>query len=79
MLLIHCVAEDAYHLLRGVVDGMMVDYFAGTDIGKGLKIDAAVFMGLLAGSEKPMSRKFKEMGIHRMSTWFLGVSLADSR
>jgi hypothetical protein len=79
MLLIHCVAEDAYHLLRGIVDGLMVDYFPKTpgEDGHGLKVDAAVFMGLLAGSEKPLSRKFKELGIHRMSSLSLVTAFAD--
>jgi hypothetical protein len=82
MFLIHCVAEDAFYLLVGMVKGLMKDYFSSTITSstaekldkegekgaKGTKIDAAVFTGLLAGSEKGLSRKFKDLGIHRMSS-----------
>jgi hypothetical protein len=61
LLLIHCVAEDAYYLLSGIVDGLMRDHFHGN----GVVIDANVFAGVLGGSEKALSRKFKDLGIHR--------------
>lgn len=61
LLLIHCVAEDAYYLLTGIVDGLMKDHFHGN----GVKVDANVFAGVLGGSEKALSRKFKDLGIHR--------------
>ena len=61
LLLIHCVAEDAYYLLSGIVDGLMKDHFHGN----GVVIDANVFAGVLGGSEKALSRKFKDLGIHR--------------
>jgi hypothetical protein len=84
MFLIHCVAEDAFYLLVGMVEGLMKDYFSsnitssaaekldkeGEKGQRGIKIDAAVFTGLLAGSEKGLSRKFKDLGIHRMSSHF---------
>ena len=75
MLLIHCVVEDAFYLLQGIMDGLMREYFTGS----GIKVDAAVFTGLLAGSEKGLSRKFKDLGIHRMSpsAWLWG-KLTDS-
>jgi len=63
LLLIHCVAEDAYYLLSGIVDGLMRDHFHGN----GVVIDANVFAGVLGGSEKALSRKFKDLGIHRES------------
>jgi len=61
LLLIHCVAEDAYYLLSGIVDGLMRDHFHRN----GVVVDANVFAGVLGGSEKALSRKFKELGIHR--------------
>jgi hypothetical protein len=64
MLLIHCVVEDAFYLLQGIMDGLMREYYMSE---KGIKVDSAVFTGLLAGSEKALSRKFKDLGIHRMS------------
>jgi len=63
LLLIHCVAEDAYYLLSGIVDGLMKDHFHGN----GVAIDANVFAAVLGGSEKALSRKFKDLGIHRES------------
>jgi hypothetical protein len=81
MLLIHCVAEDAFWLLDGLVGtkGLLRGYITTSDpavnrpekgSGNGgieVEVDSAVFIGLLAGSEKQMSKKFKELGIHRMS------------
>lgn len=79
MLLIHCVAEDAFWLLDGMVGskGLLRGYIAaplhdrnGNGAAKGVvdvEVDSAVFIGLLAGSEKQMSKKFKELGLHRMS------------
>jgi hypothetical protein len=64
MLLIHCVVEDAFYLLQGIMDGLMREYYLSE---KGIKVDSAVFTGLLAGSEKALSRKFKDLEIHRMS------------
>jgi hypothetical protein len=61
LLLIHCVAEDAYYLLSGIVDGSMRDHFHGN----GVVVDSNVFAGVLGGSEKALSRKFKDLGIHR--------------
>jgi hypothetical protein len=61
LLLIHCVAEDAYYLLSGIVDGLMRDHFHGN----GVVVDSNVFAGVLGGSEKALSRKFKDLGIHR--------------
>lgn len=63
LLLIHCVAEDAYYLLSGIVDGLMRDHFHGN----GISVDANVFAAVLGGSEKTLSRKFKDLGIHRES------------
>lgn len=90
MLLIHCVAEDAFWLLDGLAGsrGLLRGYItttansrrdhagagdngdgkrAGSDLGLDIEVDSAVFIGLLAGSEKQMSKRFKEMGLHRMS------------
>jgi len=66
LLLIHCVAEDAYYLLSGIVDGLMKDHFHGN----GVVVDSNVFAGVLGGSEKALSRKFKDLGIHRESSLF---------
>lgn len=65
MLLIHCVVEDAFWLLNGLVGNVMNQYF--TDGEAGLKVDAAVFGGVLAGSEVKLGKKFRELGIHRKS------------
>lgn len=87
MLLIHCVAEDAFWLLDGLAGskGLLRGYISssssrgdhagtvpgetGKKVGSGLdiEVDSAVFIGLFAGSEKQMSKKFKELGLHRMS------------
>lgn len=73
MLLIHCVAEDAFWLLSGFVNGGLKDYYAqptGVSGGKavGMRIDAAVFAGVLAGSEPKLGKLFRDIGLHRMSS-----------
>lgn len=73
MLLIHCVAEDAFWLLSGFVNGVLKDYYASPSGGggvvggkaPGMKIDAAVFAGVLHGSEPKLARLFKDIGLHR--------------
>lgn len=87
MLLIHCVAEDTFWLLDGLVGktGILRGYFPSmdnrpdgsitgpdasgraVDKGREVDVDVAAFTGLLAGSEKAMSKKFKELGLQRMS------------
>ncbi|KAI9639156.1 putative rab GTPase activator [Dioszegia hungarica] len=69
MLLIHCVAEDAFWLLSGFVNGSLRDYYAsptGQSGGKavGMRVDAAVFAGVLAGSEPKLGKLFRDIGLH---------------
>jgi len=62
-LLVHCVAEDAFWLLSGLVNGVLKDYWAKEKTG--MKVDDAVFQGLLSGSEKELAGLFKEVGVQR--------------
>lgn len=76
MLLIHCVAEDAFWLFAGFVNGVLREYYASPSAVRdqpsdkrskatGLKVDAGVFVGVLWGSEPKLGRLFKDLGIHR--------------
>ncbi|WVF71143.1 hypothetical protein IAT40_005940 [Kwoniella sp. CBS 6097] len=70
-LLIHCVAEDSFWLLSGLVNTVLKDYFAKERTG--MRIDAAVFMGLLQGQEPRLAKLLKETGLHPISfvdKWF---------
>lgn len=68
MLLIHCVAEDAFWLLSGLINGVLRDYYAKDAKGNnGMKVDAAVFAGVLQGSEPKVARLFRDVGVHRAS------------
>jgi hypothetical protein len=78
MLLIHCVAEDAFWLFAGFVNGVLREYYASASAVRdlpsdkrskatGLKVDAGVFVGVLWGSEPKLGRLFKDLGIHRES------------
>jgi hypothetical protein len=63
-LLIHCVAEDAFWLLSGLINGALRDFYPKE--GKhGLKVDSAVFAGVLQGSEPKIAKLFKDVGLHR--------------
>lgn len=71
MLLIHCVAEDAFWLLSGFVNGVLKDYYAQPGSGgkaAGMRVDAAVFAGVLHGSEPKLGKLFKDIGLHRESS-----------
>ncbi|WVR06760.1 hypothetical protein IAU60_003795 [Kwoniella sp. DSM 27419] len=70
-LLIHCVAEDSFWLLSGLVNSVLKDYF--TKERTGVRIDAAVLMGLLKGLEPKLAKLFRETGVHAISfvdKWF---------
>ncbi|OCF31932.1 hypothetical protein I316_06314 [Kwoniella heveanensis BCC8398] len=70
-LLIHCVAEDSFWLLSGLVNTVLKDYFAKERTG--MRIDAAVFMGLIQGQEPRVAKLLKETGLHPISfvdKWF---------
>jgi hypothetical protein len=72
MLLIHCVAEDAFWLLSGFVNGSLKEYYAaptGQSGGKaaGMRVDAAVFAAVLGGSEPKLAKLFRDIGLHRTS------------
>jgi hypothetical protein len=60
-LLIHCVAEDAFWLLGGLVGGLLRGHYE--DGAMGLKVDKGVFEGLVKGSEKEIWGLLKEVGI----------------
>lgn len=60
-LLIHCVAEDAFWLLSGLVNSSLKDYYSKDNIG--LRTDQAVFEALVRGSEKDIANVFKEAGV----------------
>jgi hypothetical protein len=60
-LLIHCVAEDAFWLLSGLVNTALKEYYMKD--GPGLRIDAGVFDGVLRGSEKDLYNAMKAAGI----------------
>ena len=65
-LLVHCVAEDAFWLLSGLVNAVLKDYWAKERTG--MMVDAAIFEVLLSGSEKELSGVLKEVGLHRRSS-----------
>ncbi|KAK8864699.1 hypothetical protein IAR55_001951 [Kwoniella newhampshirensis] len=70
-LLIHCVAEDAFWLLSGLVNVVLKDYYAKEKVG--MRIDAAVFVGLLQGQEPKLAALLKNVGIHPIAfldKWF---------
>ncbi|WRT66684.1 uncharacterized protein IL334_003644 [Kwoniella shivajii] len=70
-LLIHCVAEDSFWLLSGLVNAVLKDYYSKERTG--LRIDAAVFMGLIIKEEPKIGKLFKEIGLHPISfldKWF---------
>ncbi|WVQ99720.1 hypothetical protein IAU59_006862 [Kwoniella sp. CBS 9459] len=70
-LLIHCVAEDSFWLLSGLVNTVLKDYFAKERTG--MRIDAAVFMGLIQGQEPRLAKLLMETGLHPISfvdKWF---------
>ncbi|KAK4687838.1 hypothetical protein P7C73_g2277, partial [Tremellales sp. Uapishka_1] len=62
-LLIHCVVEDAFWLLAGLVNGVLKDYYAKEKWG--LKVDSEVFAKVLLGSEPKLGKLFKEVKIER--------------
>ena len=61
-LLVHCVAEDGFWLLTALVNEVLKDYWAKERTV--MRVDAAVFQGVLTGSEKELAGMFKEIGIH---------------
>jgi hypothetical protein len=63
-LLIHCVAEDAFWLLSGLINGALRDYYP-KEGDHGVRVDAAVFAGLLQGSEPKLAKLFKDTGVLR--------------
>ncbi|WWC69886.1 uncharacterized protein I206_103829 [Kwoniella pini CBS 10737] len=72
-LLIHCVAEDSFWLLSGLINSVLKDYYTNSKERLGLRIDSAVFMGLLAKEEPKIGKLLKEIGIHPISfldKWF---------
>lgn len=60
-LLIHCVAEDAFWLLSGLINTALKEYYLKDE--QGLRVDVGVFEGVIRGSEKELSTAFKEAGV----------------
>ncbi|WVW84273.1 hypothetical protein I302_106303 [Kwoniella bestiolae CBS 10118] len=72
-LLIHCVAEDSFWLLSGLVNSVLKDYYTNIKDRTGLRIDSSVFMGLLMKEEPKLGKLFNEIGLHPISfldKWF---------
>ncbi|UOH83298.1 hypothetical protein LQV05_006023 [Cryptococcus neoformans] len=66
--LIHCVAEDSFWLLSGLVNSVLKDFYGKEKIG--LKIEAGVFEKLLSSAEPKVAKLFKEVGLQPVE--FLG-------
>ena len=60
-MLIHSVAEDAFSLLAGLMEGVLKEYFDPS--GPGIAVDAGVFDVVLRGSEKELATTFKLVGL----------------
>ncbi|ORY26333.1 rab-GTPase-TBC domain-domain-containing protein [Naematelia encephala] len=60
-LLIHCVVEDAFWLLSGLINGVLRDYFAKDQ--SGLRVDSEVFRRVVEGSEKDVAALFRQVQI----------------
>lgn len=71
-LLIHCVVEDAFWLLNGLVNGVLKDYW-GAERWK-LERDSRVFEAVLGGSEPKVSKLFKDVGINGGFVFLLFLS-----
>ncbi|OCF60866.1 hypothetical protein L486_00510 [Kwoniella mangroviensis CBS 10435] len=72
-LLIHCVAEDSFWLLSGLVNSALKDYYTNSKDRTGLRIDSSVFLGLLMKEEPKLGKLFNEIGLHPISfldKWF---------
>lgn len=65
MLLIHCVAEDAFWLLQGLMNGALKGYYSQKDGDKALRVDAKVLSAIVQGSEPRLSKHLKECGVTR--------------
>lgn len=61
--LIHCVAEDSFWLLSGLVNSVLKDFYGKEKAG--LKVEAAVFERLLSSSEPKLAKLFKEIELQR--------------
>ncbi|KIR34313.1 rab GTPase activator [Cryptococcus deuterogattii MMRL2647] len=69
--LIHCVAEDSFWLLSGLVNSVLKDFYGKEKAG--LKVEAAVFERLLSSSEPKLAKLFKEIELQPvefMGKWF---------
>lgn len=71
-LLVHCVAEDAFWLLSGLVNGVLKDYWVKER--SVMLVDSAVFQGVLSGSEKELAGLFKGIGLNRAFCFYCLVS-----
>ena len=60
-LLIHCVAEDAFWLLSGLINSALKEYYIPG--GQTLRLDSGVFEAVIKGSEKDLAVLFRESGV----------------
>nr|ODO03987.1 hypothetical protein L204_00329 [Cryptococcus depauperatus CBS 7855] len=70
-LLIHCVAEDSFWLLSGLVNTVLKDFYSKEQIG--LKAVSEVFLRLLMKEEMKIGKLLKDVGIHPivfLEKWF---------
>ncbi|WVQ79628.1 hypothetical protein IAT38_001728 [Cryptococcus sp. DSM 104549] len=70
-LLIHCVAEDSFWLLSGLVNTVLKDFYGKERLG--LRVEAAVFQALVQREEGKLGKMFKDTGLHPISfldKWF---------
>lgn len=65
-LLIHCVAEDAFWLLQGLMNGPLRGYYS-REGDKALRVDARVLSAVVQGSEPKLSRHLRDCGVMRES------------
>ncbi|ODO08309.1 hypothetical protein L198_00032 [Cryptococcus wingfieldii CBS 7118] len=70
-LLIHCVAEDSFWLLSGLVNSVLKDFYGEGQVGLG--VEAEVFAKLLGEKDGKLAKAFREIGLHPreyLDKWF---------
>ncbi|WVQ77904.1 hypothetical protein IAR50_007610 [Cryptococcus sp. DSM 104548] len=70
-LLIHCVAEDSFWLLSGLVNSVLKDFYGEGQVGLG--VEAEVFAKLLGEKDSKLAKAFREIGLHPreyLDKWF---------
>ncbi|TYJ52193.1 hypothetical protein B9479_007208 [Cryptococcus floricola] len=70
-LLIHCVAEDSFWLLSGLVNSVLKDFYGEGQVGLG--VEAEVFAKMLGEKDGKLAKAFREIGLHPreyLDKWF---------